>query len=300
MHSKPKLLWIQGVTCNGNSHSFLNYPHLETLLENFTLLYHPILPSTETLETILACQTSCDILIFEGSYSTVQKRDGVFMHKVFSHYQKEASSVIALGSCASFGGVFYESDIQHNSGIAFIKETAKEKLPLPKEKLINIPGCPIHPEWLAYVLEMLLHNKPIYLDELYRPVELFSYLAHQGCSRNEYFEWKVDAKNFGEKEGCLYYEQGCRAPLTHAPCNKILWNEVNSKTRAGTPCFGCTENSFPRDNMFHTQTNMSIPKEVPLGVSKRSYLTITGIAKTFHIKRLEGKLIDYKKTHKPN
>ncbi|MEO1959178.1 MAG: hypothetical protein ABGX23_06460 [Nautiliaceae bacterium] len=32
----------------------------------------------------------------------------------------------------------------------------------------------------------------------------------------------------------------------HSSCNKILWNEVNSKTRAGTPCFGCTGPTFPK------------------------------------------------------
>ncbi len=26
----------------------------------------------------------------------------------------------------------------------------------------------------------------------------------QECVRNEYFEWKIDTKNFGEKEGCLF------------------------------------------------------------------------------------------------
>ena len=84
--------------------------------------------------------------------------------------------------------------------------------------------------------------------------------------------------------------------MTHASCNTILWNEVSSKTRVGTPCFGCTEPEFPRNNLFATKTNMSIPVDIPLGISKRSYLTLAGVAKTFHIKRLEGKLIDYKKT----
>jgi hydrogenase small subunit len=41
---------------------------------------------------------------------------------------------------------------------------------------------------------------------------------------------------------------------------------------------------------------MSIPADVPFGVSKRSYLTLAGIAKTFHVKRLEEKLIDYTTT----
>jgi hydrogenase small subunit len=84
--------------------------------------------------------------------------------------------------------------------------------------------------------------------------------------------------------------------MTHASCNKILWNDVSSKTRVGTPCFGCTEADFPRTNLFSTKTNMSIPEDVPLDVPKRSYLTMAGIAKTFHIKRLERKLIDYTKT----
>ena len=144
---------------------------------------------------------------------------------------------------------------------------------------------------------MILANHRIVLDELHRPQELYAPLAHHGCTRNEYFEWKVDAKGFGLKEGCLYYEQGCRGPMTHASCNKILWNGVSSKTRVGTPCFGCTEPDFPRNENFATKTNMSIPQDVPIGVSKRAYLTIAGMAKTFHIKRLEGRLIDYSKDH---
>jgi hydrogenase small subunit len=144
---------------------------------------------------------------------------------------------------------------------------------------------------------MIAKAKDIELDTLHRPIELYSNLAHHGCTRNEYFEWKVDSDGFGKKEGCLYYKQGCRAPMTHASCNKILWNDVSSKTRVGTPCFGCTEADFPRKNLFTTKTNMSIPEDVPLGVPKRSYLTMAGIAKTFHINRLEGKLIDYKTTH---
>ena len=80
--------------------------------------------------------------------------------------------------------------------------------------------------------------------------------------------------------------------MTHASCNRTLWNGVGSKMRSGTPCFGCTEPDFPKMNFFVTKTNMSIPEEVPLGVSKRSYLTLTGIAKSFHIKRLESRLID--------
>ena len=299
MHSnRKKLLWLQGVTCNGNSHSFLNHPNLFEILKKIEILYHPILKSTYELCDIINIDYDFDILIFEGCFDTKIKRGGFFINDIFNHLQDKASRIIALGSCASYGGLLKEANPNTSSGIAFDKDKEIDFILKDKSKLINIPGCPIHPEWLGYVLEMIFNQKDILLDEEYRPVELFSYLAHHGCDRNEYFEWKIDSKNFGEKEGCLFYEQGCKGPLTHSPCNKILWNEINSKTRAGTPCFGCTQRDFPKTNLYKTKTNMSIPQDVPIGVPKRAYLTLTGIAKTFHIKRLEGKLIDYKKNYR--
>ena len=299
MHSKhdkkPTLLWFQGVTCNGNTHSFLNLENLDALLEKFEILSHPSLSATESFERVTACEIICDIFIFEGTYDPLMERNSVALSKIVHHYVKNAKKVIAVGSCASFGGMFKASAPERNSGLIFDEESEDAPFAHYKEKVINISGCPIHPEWLAFVLQMLAKGVEVEVDRLHRPIELFSNLAHHGCTRNEYFEWKVDSNNFGEKEGCLYYKQGCRAPMTHASCNKILWNEVSSKTRVGTPCFGCTEPDFPRKNLFSTKTNMSIPEDVPLGVPKRSYLTIAGIAKTFHIKRLEGKLIDYKR-----
>ena len=45
MKQKMKVLWITGLACNGNTHSFLNYPNLEQFLENFEFIYHPIIES---------------------------------------------------------------------------------------------------------------------------------------------------------------------------------------------------------------------------------------------------------------
>lgn len=301
MHSKldkkPKLIWFQGVTCNANTHSFLNLPYLEQLLQKFEILYHPILPCTKSLKEITTCNFKSDIFIFEGTYDPQMKRADTLISEIVEYYSKTAQFIIGVGSCASFGGMFKAAAPERNSGLIFNEELSYGPLLEYKEKVINLSGCPIHPEWLAYSLNMIVNTKEIKLDELHRPIELYSNLAHHGCTRNEYFEWKVDTKNFGEKEGCLYYEHGCRAPMTHASCNKILWNEVSSKTRSGTPCFGCTEPDFPRENLFTTKTNMSIPQDVPLGIPKRTYLSLAAVAKTFHIKRLEGKLIDYKKNN---
>ncbi len=295
--TKPKLLWLQGVTCNGNTHSFFNLQNLETLLKKFLIVYHHALESTYEFKEIIAMKAEVDILIFEGTFDPQLKRGDVLVSKYLTHYSLKANHIIALGTCASFGGMFKASAPQRNTGLIYDEEVLSGPLVHIKDKVINLSGCPVHPEWLATTLNILLGNHKIYLDKLHRPKELYSTLAHHGCTRNEYFEWKVDTKEFGVKEGCLFYEQGCRGPMTHASCNTILWNEVSSKTRVGTPCFGCTEADYPRKNLFTTKTNMSIPEDVPIGIPKRSYLTMLGIAKTFSIQRLKGKLIDYKTTY---
>ena len=292
--TKPRLLWLQGVTCNGNTHSFLNLPNLEQLLNKFEIVYHPSLSGTISFESVTELSITCDVLIFEGTFDPLLRRNGVLVLDMLQHYAEAAQVIIGLGSCASFGGMFKASAPERNSGLIFNEKQEDGPLIAYKNKLINLSGCPIHPEWLAYTLNMIVDKQHIMLDDLHRPVELYSNLAHHGCTRNEYFEWKVDAHDFGLKEGCLYYVQGCRGPMTHASCNKILWNDVSSKTRVGTPCFGCTEPDFPRIDMFTTKTNMSIPADVPIGIPKRAYLTIAGMAKTFRIKRLEGKLFDNK------
>jgi hydrogenase small subunit len=266
------------------------------LISKFEIIHHPLLPCTRTFDEISSLDIECDILIFEGAYDPLMKRNDTLVKDMLNHYSKSAKHIIGLGSCASFGGMFKQSAPERNTGLIFNESKFEGEITEHEKKVINLSGCPIHPEWLGYALSMIEEGSEVEVDELHRPIELYSTLAHHGCTRNEYFEWKVDAKSFGVKEGCLFYAHGCRGPMTHASCNKILWNEVSSKTRSGTPCFGCTEPDFPRSNLFSTKTNMSIPEEVPLGVSKRSYLTLAGIAKTFHIKRLEGKLIDYKTT----
>ncbi len=289
---KLKLIWLQSITCNGNAHSFLNHPELFNILENYQLIYHPLLNSVNTIEDLYTKELECDILILEGAFKRVgfTKFDKE-VYTIAKAYSNRAKWIITAGTCATFGGIFQEAD--NISGFVFNSELKKENFNSYKNRVISIPGCPIHPKWIGFALDMIANGKKILLDDMLRPKELFASTVHQGCVRNEYFEWKVDTKGFGTKEGCLFYELGCQAPYTRGSCNKIAWNEVSSKTRVGTPCFGCTEPTFPKNSLFKTKTNMSIPKNVPLGVPKRAYLTMTGVAKGFKIERLEKRLIDY-------
>jgi len=290
--SKLQVIWLQGITCNGNTHSFLNDPALETLLDSIEFIHHPLLPCTMTLKQLVKKLPKSDILIFEGAYKGDFERAGVTMNELLMTLAQKSKHIISMGSCASFGGIFKESDPDKISGIVYDKEKINGPLIDIMDKVITLSGCPAHPTWLSFVIGMIRLGKTIRVDEFRRPKELYSYLVHNGCLRNEYFEWKVDSKAFGTKEGCLFYDQGCQGPFTHGSCNKILWNGVSSKTRSGTPCFGCTEPNFPKTDLFTTKTYMSIPADMPLGVPKRSYLALAGAAKSFHIKRLEERLID--------
>jgi hydrogenase small subunit len=282
-----KVLWLQGITCNGNSHSFLNASDLPKLLRDFEFLHHPSLPGGRTLEEVAAGELKPDILIVEGALCEEGVlRGGREAMELVDHYGARARHVVCAGNCASFGGLFRLRDRERIGGLVFSGEEGEGKLAHLRKKCINLPGCPIHPGWLSYTLRMLAEGRPLKLDEWLRPVELYGYTVHEGCLRNEYFEWKVDAESFGRKEGCLFYEQGCRGPYTHGSCNRILWNGVNSKPRAGMPCIGCTEPDFPGTGLFRTETLMSIPARLPLEVPKRAYLTLTGVAKAFRIPRL--------------
>ena len=290
--SKKSIVWIQGITCNGDSHSFFNYPHMKNFAKNFEIVYHPLLITDYSLDDILKSDKKYDYLIVEGSFTRVKEyidRCGYTFSELIDNLAKRVEYIVCAGSCASFGGVFRQRDEKNISGALYSGDNEGGYWN-KNRKIVNIPGCPLHPRWLVDTLFALKNGKELLLDEYKRPQEIFAYFVHHGCMRNEYFEWKIDTKNFGEKEGCLFYDHGCRGPMTHANCNKILWNEVSSKTRSGSPCLGCTEPDFPRDNVYETKKYMSLPA-TPVGVSKRAYYSITGVAKSFKIDRLEKRLI---------
>ncbi len=293
--NKPTLVWFCAITCNGNTHSLLssNSNRLEQFLDSFELIFHPSLTLDKTLDDVLSSDETMDFLLVEGAISSNEKFFTISNNTALNHLNNLASKskyIISVGSCASYGGVHakFENSDKIGGVLDFIDEEIKANL---SHEIINLTGCPVHPEWILQTLFTLKTFNKIPLDEQNRPKELYSSLAHHGCTRNEYFEWKVEG-NFGQKEGCLFYSQGCRAPMTHSSCNKILWNEVSSKTRVGMPCIGCTEFDFPRNDMLETKKNMGIPFEVPIGISKRAYLTISGVAKSFTIDRLHKKLMD--------
>lgn len=283
---KMRVLWLQRLSCCGNTHSFLNYENLDMLFKNVDFVFHPSLSKESehrVMQSVFSGGQKINILVVEGA---VQRDD-----KDVKRLSEVVDFVVAVGSCASYGNIpaLHREDVsglsyrfKERGGLLGAGFLSKGGLPV-----VNIPGCPAHPEWIVGVLLSLSMGTKLKLDEWGRPKDYYSNLTHWGCIRNEYFEWKVETHQLGSKKGCLFYNFGCRGPMTHSSCNTVLWNSISSKTRAGTPCFGCTEFDFPKTGLFETKQFAGLPAELPIGVSKRGYIMISGVAKVFAPERLK-------------
>lgn len=304
------LYWLQSGGCSGDSMSLLNIEgNLFEIFENLNinLLWHPSLSIIShkehigLIDDIINDKISLDILCIEGNVVQGPNNTGMFdtfqgkpKRDLINDLAKKARYIIAVGTCASFGGIgSHENEIEgiglqfhHEKKGGFLGKSFKSKSTLP---IINLPGCPIHPQTLITVLEKIIFNIPIEFSQNNTPKDSYSLTVHQGCTRNEYHEYKVEENDFGER-GCMFFHLGCKAPTTHASCNKYLWNEVNSKTRAGVPCFGCAEPNFPDNKpFFKTEEIIGTPVRLPFGVDRAHYLAYKDMAAAAAPDRLKNR-----------
>ena len=303
------VLWLQGGACSGNTMSFLNAeePSVCDLVTDFgiNVLWHPSLGLElgdnlqRLLHNCLSGETPLDILVFEGSIINAPNGTGEwnrFADRPMKDWVQAlagvAKFVVAVGDCATWGGIPATApNPTQSEGLQFLKRKAGGLLGIEYKSqagfpVINIPGCPAHPDWITQILVAIATGRldDITLDEFNRPQTFFKSFTQTGCTRNIHFAYKASSDEFSQRTGCLFYDLGCRGPMTHSSCNRILWNRVSSKTRAGMPCLGCTEPEFPFHDLapgtvFKTQTIMGVPKELPTGVNKKDYALLTVVAK---------------------
>ncbi len=294
----PTALWMQCGACGGDTMSFLGMgaPHLPDFLKELNLtLWHPSLNRWEhgayaqLLADLRYRSRSLDILLVEGFILDQSGESGGFdtlqgepKAAILRQLASWAGAVIAVGTCACFGGIGKLGAVQatglqyhHRRPGGLLGEQFRSQRGWP---VINLPGCPVHPTVLQDTLCAVCENRLPALNNHQAPEDWFGILVHQGCTRNEYHEYRVEDSDFGGP-GCMFFHMGCRGPLTYAPCNKVLWNGRNSKTNAGVPCFGCTHPDFPQEHpFFHTPNIVDVPLELPDGVDRAHYLAYKGMA----------------------
>lgn len=303
--------WFQGGGCGGDTFSFLSSesPNISNLFKalDIELLWHPsfsnISPRSHNklFDDIISGTQPLDLLIVEGSVicgpagtGMFNTKDGQPKKELLNFLAAQAQVVLAAGTCACFGG-FGADHIIEATGLQFSKKTrggflgedftSKSGLPV-----INLAGCPCHHDVISGAITSIVSGVNLELDYFQRPIEWYSTMVHQGCTRNEYHEYRVEESDFGEL-GCLFFHMGCAGPLVPGPCNTLLWNRQSSKPRAGVPCFGCTDPEFPRATPFFQTPNIEgIPLSLPVGVNRAHYMVYKGMAAAAAPERLQNRL----------
>jgi hydrogenase small subunit len=153
----------------------------------------------------------------------------------------DAAAVIAVGTCASFGGL--PAAKPNPTGAVPVSELVQGK------PLINIPGCPPMPQAMAgTIAQILAFGKLPELDALNRPRAFFGETIHDRCYRRPFYERGMFAKGFddaGARDGWCLYELGCKGPVTYNACASLKWNGgVSFPIQSGHGCIGCSEPRF--------------------------------------------------------
>jgi hydrogenase small subunit len=248
---KINAIWLEVTGCSGNIISLLNSENpglydILTSIVNFT--FNNTLMGAEgefAFEKFLDTLDTEFILLVDGAVST--KENGLY--NIVANYKgkkitaleaikmagKKAKHVIAVGTCASYGGI---SAAKPNPS------ESKSVQEILKRPVIRLPGCPCHPDWVVGTLAHLVGYGIPELDAEGRPLLFYGVTIHDSCTRRGFFDKGIFAQRFGD-EGCMF-KLGCRGPLTKTDCPRRKWNGyVNWPIGDNTNCIGCAQEHFP-------------------------------------------------------
>lgn len=248
----PNVIWINAANCTGCTISLSNLfsetgPSniADLLINSIDLRFHTTLMAyagdsavNELYDTmngnyILAVEGGVPTA-FDGHTCMLWTRDGheVTALEAVRLLSVKASHVLAIGTCASYGGI--PKSAPNVTGITAVSSAINRQT-------INIPGCPSHPDWIIWTIVQILTGQNIDLDAQNRPRQFFSRTIHDRCPRED----QNEIRTFGLARGCLE-ELGCKGPQTRGDCATRKWNSgTNWCIGAGSLCIGCTENGFP-------------------------------------------------------
>ncbi|MBN1495725.1 MAG: hydrogenase small subunit [Spirochaetes bacterium] len=261
----PTVIWIDGASCSGCSVALANLigdcsdygpTNLEDLLINYiNAAFAKTFMSAAgdlAVSSLREAQKNDYILVVEGGVPTAfngmactlfsENGVDVTMMDVVSELAQNATAVVCVGTCSSYGGI--PASGSNPAGVQSVSEFTG----IPT---INLPGCPAHPDWVAATIARVLCGESLELDDNdNRPVDLYHRTVHYYCPRRPLYEKGAFATEIGQ-EGRCFYLLGCRGPYTIADCSARGWNGgFNYCIQANVPCVGCAEKSFPGDELI--------------------------------------------------
>lgn len=260
---RPSVIWLHFQECTGCTESLLRaeHPTLEKLiLDVISLDYHETLFAASGHQAEAARRTAMKdnkgkyVLVVEGAIPT--KDNGIYCKiggqtaiDMLKECAADAAAVIAIGSCASWGGM--PSTGPNPTG-------ASSAADILGKVIANIPGCPPNPyNFLSTVVHFLTFGKLPDVDNLGRPKFAYSRLVHENCERRAHFDAGRFALEFGDeghRKGYCLYKLGCKGPETYANCPSVLFGDVGCASwpvGTGHPCIGCTEKGIGFTKPIH-------------------------------------------------
>ena len=276
--------WLAGMSCDGCSIAVTGAtnPGIEGLLAGTVpampqmILQHPVL-AVDAGEQFMNTYRKAErgelgapyVVVYEGSIADerIARRDGGYFSAMgveprpghdhpqpvptaewLARLAPGAAAVIAIGTCATWGGV-PAAEGNPTGSMSVMDHLGKDYRSAFGLPVINIPGCaPVGDNFTETVFAILLFLQGIgplpAFDELGRPAWLFSKTVHQSCTRGGFYEEGLFAKHYGDAE-CLV-EIGCWGPVVQ--CNIVERGAINHMggcMRTGGICIGCTMPGFP-------------------------------------------------------
>ncbi len=253
-NGKLPVIWLETSDSGDNNIAFMNttYPYLNQVFSNMIDLFYSNTfmaaqgkDALDILEKMVIAHRGGFTLVVEGAIPT--KDNGIY--NIVARSKKSlltaleavtwlgeaAKYVVAIGTCASFGGASAAApNLTQSVGVGKVL----------KREVINVSGCPVNPDWFVGTLaHLMMYGRPE-LDDLGRPTLFYGNTVHKHCQRRSYFDKKDFAEMLGDTE-CMF-TQGCMGPRTGADCPYRQWvNHVSWPVKVNTPCIGCTNEDFP-------------------------------------------------------
>ncbi len=290
---RPSVIWLQFQECTGCTESLLRaeHPTLDKLiLDVISLDYHETLFAAAGHQAEAARKAAMQankgkyVLVVEGAIPVKQK--GIFCKiggqtavDMLKECAADAAAVIAIGSCASWGGM--PSTDPNPTGASSVAEVLGKGV-------ITIPGCPPNPyNFLVTVVHFLTFKSLPAVDQLGRPLFAYSRLIHENCERRAHFDagrFAIEFGDEGHRKGFCLYKLGCKGPETYANCPVIGFGdigEVSWPVGCGLPCIGCTEKGVGFAKPIHalaTLKNVEPPLFYPRIIEGQGAISLGGVA----------------------